>query len=91
MTGHHKFSDLIEQLPPERREAVAKRTAELLAAMPAPLADQEMQQAQAQVESGHQEYPGGRIVRQGPRATRESIERWERQQANRARPTEGYL
>ena len=60
MTGHRKFSDLIEQLPPERREAISKRTAELLADMPAPLADQEMQQAQ--VESGRQEHPSSRIV-----------------------------
>ena len=41
MSGRHKFKNLIEQLPPERREAIAERTAELLAAMPSPQTEEE--------------------------------------------------
>ncbi len=45
----------------------------------------------ARREAEHQqEHPGGHIVQQGPRVTRESAERWEREQAERGRPTEGH-
>ena len=36
MSGRHKFDDLIAQLPPERRQEIARRTAEILATIPPP-------------------------------------------------------
>ncbi len=112
MSGRHKFKNLIEQLPSERREAIEERTAELLAAMPSPKAEEENNQAPvasgsrqprdtyryhyqvgnkivhfgitsnpARREAEHQQArPGGHIIQQGPRVTRQSAERWEQQQ-----------
>lgn len=75
MSGRHKFNDLIAQLPPERRTAIEERTAELLAAMPAPQTQEEAEHQQAHL--------GGHIKKQGPKVTRASAERWERQQKTR--------
>ena len=45
----------------------------------------------ARREAEHQaKRPGGRIKQQGPRVTRGSAKRWEREQAKRGRPTRGY-
>ena len=45
----------------------------------------------ARREAEHQaEHPGGHIEKQGPAVTRESAERWEREQRAKGRPTEGY-
>ena len=45
----------------------------------------------ARREAEHQAaHPGGHIEQQGPRVTHESAKRWEREQAERGRPTEGY-
>ena len=42
-------------------------------------------------EAEHQEkVAGGRLVKQGPKVTRESAERWEREQTRRGKPTTGY-
>ncbi len=42
-------------------------------------------------ETEHQaEVPGGRLEKQGPKVTRDSAERWERQQAKHGKPTRGY-
>lgn len=115
MSGRHQFKDLIDQLPPERRTAIAERTADLLAAMPAPQTEGAGNPAQATGRSSQprdtyryyykvgnkivftgitnnparreaehrQAHPGGHINKQGPKVTRASAERWERQQKTR--------
>ena len=45
----------------------------------------------AQREAAHKRAsPGGRLVKQGPKVTRASAEKWERDQAKRGKPTRGY-
>ena len=42
-------------------------------------------------EAEHQEkVTGGRLVKQGPKVTRKSAEKWEREQTRRGKPTTGY-
>lgn len=84
MSGRHKFRNLLEQLPPERRAAIEERAAELLAAMPSPQTHEENNQAL--VPSG----PDGHTSKQEPGITRESTEKWEPEQAKAGKPTEEY-